>query len=1365
MRARLAALGVPTVVLASIFGGTFWASKSGMIPPAVAFYLWPCLVALLFLAFGVAALLLGSRRALWPLGTGFVVQAIGTILLWAKVFDTGWQVFTYTIAAVVLVLLFMVGAWLVVMLRTRWLERKMMEGLGGSGDSGDDLSRIREDMKEALALLRRAGKGSHAIYTLPWFLVLGRPQAGKTVAIKNSGLGLPVRKDWVKGSGGTHTCDWFFTNDLIFLDTPGRWVSEGTGAEDQKYWTELLKLLRKYRGRQPLDGLVVVVPAEDLLGKSSAELREQAGKIRDVLDLMHTQLRFRFPVYLVISKTDLVGGFSDFFRGLPAQRRHEIMGWSHEDPTAAHPTELLFEGFQRVTARLAAYRTEMMAKVASRRRARQLFFFTEEFKGLADPLADFVDVLFRQDRYHEAPIFRGFYFTSGTQGEGSPLSQAMSQMARSLGVTVHATQESESGEAQRSYFLLDLFRRLMVGDEGLVSRTAVHWLKRRRDTMLVAFLPAVLAIVALLLSVLSLALNSSVYSRVASRVPEIVQAFGASGSGESGEEIQASLRRSGELRDLHSKLDGFTLLRGWGMRRASGLADATYKVFKDRFSAHALEPTLARAEKLASDPSQSCLSRIDILHSVVWLRMGRRAQWSDDLSGFDKVWGLNQEDGEAAREELLEQYGYFKDRVDRSEHGSLLPSFSIAKIADSISRDCSAQGSTSALEAYRQFQENCRDAVSPQQIRECYSRLGEVLRYEEQDFQRFVMHFRDLKEDLAELSGIEAEADRGLEKLEGIDLAEAQTGECLTRFTDVILPEIAAYTSESEELIDPCKAEVDAVLDRARKYSVRDEVLKTQAATLQGDEDELRSLLRSYSEQCRGTLPGLRRLEFEVLGRVVPAYRRVSCLDVEDSKGATPAVARAPSMQLQWLTVPRAVAGSYQRAGLETKRQEWQTRLKAQEGFDQAQQRYETETIRNEVSEYAGLYSEAWTGYLRGLGLARRRSSVASWLKKLSATGEFATAIQPAAIAASAAESMQDSPLDAFGRRLGSLSRLPAFVQTDLPEYQNLLAKVAADLQRCERESAFWLSYRRGVASRAEGNSLADTIRWVERKASSGLASGSLGRLLRRPLDEAESYVRSDNLAQRQWDDLKSAHAQIATKYPFAGSELADPAELSQVIALLGAESGAVTRFEAASSSATLGPQTKRWTERARGLSQALFSAASDTPKPVKLRFTVEEATFQPEKLGEKIRLDEIQLYLGEGMDLRWKEGDPVRKTFDIDLLGDDASTYCYVGAIPSLRKGFLRRLVGSNWQEGKILHAATSEGSWAPMRLVLVGLEGSEGSAGQNEATLAYTLDVPMKKKNGKVLLRFRVEGENLGRLLTLLKRGLESPPSGMGE
>ena len=107
---------------------------------------------------------------------------------------------------------------------------------------------------------------------------------------------MSVKKDWVKGVGGSFTSNFFFTNDLIFLDTPGKWVENGLDEDAEGLWNYQIDLLKKYRGHRPLDGLIVVVPAEDLLTKDDSRLREQACNIREVVDLFHEKLHFRFPI-------------------------------------------------------------------------------------------------------------------------------------------------------------------------------------------------------------------------------------------------------------------------------------------------------------------------------------------------------------------------------------------------------------------------------------------------------------------------------------------------------------------------------------------------------------------------------------------------------------------------------------------------------------------------------------------------------------------------------------------------------------------------------------------------------------------------------------------------------------------------------------------------------------------------------------------------------------------------------------------------------------------------------------------------------------------------------------------------------------
>ena len=122
--------------------------------------------------------MLRLRPAVWPLGVGFVAQTIGALLVFFRVFASGFTALWITIAALVVAVLVVVGVSVSRQVRARQLERKLLQGLSDAPSVDEQqLARLRQDMAEALDLLRRAGRGRDAIYTMPWLLVVGRPQA------------------------------------------------------------------------------------------------------------------------------------------------------------------------------------------------------------------------------------------------------------------------------------------------------------------------------------------------------------------------------------------------------------------------------------------------------------------------------------------------------------------------------------------------------------------------------------------------------------------------------------------------------------------------------------------------------------------------------------------------------------------------------------------------------------------------------------------------------------------------------------------------------------------------------------------------------------------------------------------------------------------------------------------------------------------------------------------------------------------------------------------------------------------------------------------------------------------------------------
>src|ERR1700761_1171815 len=195
--------------------------------------------------------------------------------------------------------------------------------------SGEALH-LSKRFDEAIQTLKGRRKGA-GLYDLPWYVIIGPPGSGKTTVLVNSGLNFPLAqkfgKEALRGVGGTRSCDWWFTDQAVLLDTAGRYTTQDSNApKDSAGWTAFLQLLRRYRRHQPINGVIVALSASDLLTLDDAQ-REQHGRaIRERLDELSAHLRIEFPVYFLVTKCDLIAGFTAFFDDLGEEARTQVWG-------------------------------------------------------------------------------------------------------------------------------------------------------------------------------------------------------------------------------------------------------------------------------------------------------------------------------------------------------------------------------------------------------------------------------------------------------------------------------------------------------------------------------------------------------------------------------------------------------------------------------------------------------------------------------------------------------------------------------------------------------------------------------------------------------------------------------------------------------------------------------------------------------------------------------------------------------------------------------------------------------------------------------------------------------------------------------
>ncbi|HEY6925166.1 MAG TPA: type VI secretion protein IcmF/TssM N-terminal domain-containing protein, partial [Steroidobacteraceae bacterium] len=165
-----------------------------------------------------------------------------------------------------------------------------------------DTRQMQQRFEEATNALQKSGKGKKSLYDLPWYIIIGPPGAGKTTVIVNSGLSFPLAqkfgKEALRGVGGTRNCDWWFTDQAVLLDTAGRYTTQDSDeSSDAAGWMSFLALLRKYRRRRPINGVLVAMSIADLASQSQSERLQHVAAVSERLAELRRELRINLPVY------------------------------------------------------------------------------------------------------------------------------------------------------------------------------------------------------------------------------------------------------------------------------------------------------------------------------------------------------------------------------------------------------------------------------------------------------------------------------------------------------------------------------------------------------------------------------------------------------------------------------------------------------------------------------------------------------------------------------------------------------------------------------------------------------------------------------------------------------------------------------------------------------------------------------------------------------------------------------------------------------------------------------------------------------------------------------------------------------------
>ncbi|MDR2323874.1 MAG: type VI secretion system membrane subunit TssM [Acidovorax sp.] len=369
------------------------------------------------------------------------------------------------------------------------------------------------DLDHSLATLQSNFKGRNALYQLPWYLVLGQENSGKTSLVNRSGQSFSLTGELKAGSrrmqedpDKIYSIDWWMGEDAVLIDPPGELISQPRIGENKdaqaadasksgkeptphtlrpalqsrlaglpqdlhaRLWDSFVGWLGRNRSRRPLNGVVLMVSLVTLVNQTPSDRKALAALLRARLAELSRQLGTRPPLYVVLSKFDLLEGFETLFSRLGKSAREEIFGFSFSLESVQHYDawlEELGKHYDDFLARLNERMFDAMADVPELAQREALYSLTRQLSGLRPVLLGFLGDVLSSDRYVTPALPRGVFFSSVYQ-QGVLNNAFIAKASHTYELLEPVNFMHPSGRAL-VYFSQQLFQRVIYPESGLVG--------------------------------------------------------------------------------------------------------------------------------------------------------------------------------------------------------------------------------------------------------------------------------------------------------------------------------------------------------------------------------------------------------------------------------------------------------------------------------------------------------------------------------------------------------------------------------------------------------------------------------------------------------------------------------------------------------------------------------------------------------------------------------------------------------------------------------------------------------------------------------------------------------------------------------
>ncbi|ENZ5643699.1 type VI secretion system membrane subunit TssM [Escherichia coli] len=329
-----------------------------------------------------------------------------------------------------------------------------------------------------LLRLQRHLDNRRFLWQLPWYMVIGPAGSGKTTLLRE---GFP--SDIIYAPEGARGAEQrlYLTphvgKQAVIFDIDGTLCAPADAdILHRRLWEHALGWLKEKRARQPLNGIILTLDLPDLLTADKRRREHLLQTLRSRLQDIRQHLHCQLPVYVVLTRLDLLQGFAALFQSLNRQDRDAILGVTFT--RRAHENDdwrtELNAFWQTWVDRMNLALPDLM--VAQTHTRASLFSFSRQMQGSREPLVSLLEGLL--DGENMNVMLRGVYLTSSLQrGQMDDIFTQSAARQYRLGNNPLASWPLVD---TAPYFTRSLFPQALLAEPNLATESRAWLIRSRR---------------------------------------------------------------------------------------------------------------------------------------------------------------------------------------------------------------------------------------------------------------------------------------------------------------------------------------------------------------------------------------------------------------------------------------------------------------------------------------------------------------------------------------------------------------------------------------------------------------------------------------------------------------------------------------------------------------------------------------------------------------------------------------------------------------------------------------------------------------------------------------------------------------------